>query len=76
MSFNRQAVEQGDSPSVSKSVKTLLAFIVLTFAIGACSKDRINYFDADVATLYRKAHHFANIVLFLALISLFAPDVN
>ena len=50
--------QQGTSPSVSKSVKTLLAFIVLTFAIGACSKDRINYFDADVATLYRKAHQF------------------
>jgi outer membrane protein assembly factor BamD len=36
----------------------ILAAAVLAAGLGACGGDRINYFEADVSTLYTKAHEF------------------
>lgn len=40
--------------------KSLLRVAVggLMLLVGACSRDKINYFEADVSTLYYKAHEF------------------
>ncbi len=46
------------SHSVTRGLKMVLVVAALVTAISACSRDRINYFDADIATLYNKAHEF------------------
>ncbi|MFN3232859.1 MAG: outer membrane protein assembly factor BamD [Alphaproteobacteria bacterium] len=43
---------------VSRGVRRILAAVVLTVGLGACGGDKINYFDADVGTLYLKGHEF------------------
>ena len=40
---------------VRVGVATLILFVA------ACSRDKINYFEADVATLYHKAHEFMDV---------------
>ena len=44
--------------TVSRKMRSIFAIAALAVAIAGCSKDRINYFDADVATLYKKAGEF------------------
>ena len=43
---------------VSRVIKTALAATVLVVGLSGCGGDKINYFDADVGTLYQKAHEF------------------
>ncbi len=46
------------TPTISRGVRRFLAAVVLTVGLGACGGDKINYFEADVGTLYLKAHEF------------------
>jgi outer membrane protein assembly factor BamD len=43
---------------VSRRLRTVFAIAALAIAVAGCSRDKINYFEADVATLYGKAREF------------------
>lgn len=45
---------------VSRGIKGVFAATVLVAGLSACGGDKINYFEADVGTLYNKAHEFAD----------------
>ena len=44
--------------SLSGKMRTIFVIAALAVAVTGCSRDRINYFEADVATLYKKAQEF------------------
>jgi outer membrane protein assembly factor BamD len=43
---------------VTKGMRTILAIAALAVAVAGCSRDKINYFEADVSVLYGKAREF------------------
>ncbi len=42
----------------SRRFRTIFVIAALAVAVAGCSRDKINYFEADVHTLYSKAHEF------------------